>query len=160
MAAGSNIIVCGQRFDVGQRVITFQDDPSVSAYTPHRTDEPSKVPPFAPAKGMAGAVLRYRARGLIGADRSLERLKQVVRQFVIHHDGCMDSRSCFQVLHNERGLSVHFLIDNDGTIFQTLDLVDCAGSPFADVAGFDSWRGDAKWAGRAGAAGSDRQFCE
>jgi hypothetical protein len=30
------------------------------------------------------------------------------------------------VLHNERGLSVHFLIDWDGTIFQTLDLVDCA----------------------------------
>jgi hypothetical protein len=27
------------------------------------------------------------------------------------------------VLHNERGLSVHFLIDNDGTIYQTLDLV-------------------------------------
>ena len=29
---------------------------------------------------------------------------------------------CFDVLHNERGLSCHFLIDNDGTIFQTLDL--------------------------------------
>ena len=51
---------------------------------------------------------------------------QVIRQFVVHHDGCQDSRTCFQVLHNERGLSVHFLIDNDGTIFQTLDLVDCA----------------------------------
>ena len=44
----------------------------------------------------------------------------------MHHDGCQDSRICFHVLHNERGLSVHFLIDNDGTIFQTLDLVDCA----------------------------------
>ena len=29
---------------------------------------------------------------------------------------------CFHVLQNERGLSVHFLIDNDGTIYQTLDL--------------------------------------
>jgi N-acetylmuramoyl-L-alanine amidase len=125
-AGGSSIIVCGQRFDVGQRVVSWQDDHSIDAYTPHRTDDPHKVPPFQPAAGMANATLRYRPRRLIGADRSLERLKQVIRQFVIHHDGCQDSRTCFQVLHNERGLSVHFLIDNDGTIFQTLDLVDCA----------------------------------
>ena len=26
------------------------------------------------------------------------------------------------VLQNERGLSCHFLLDNDGTIYQTLDL--------------------------------------
>jgi N-acetylmuramoyl-L-alanine amidase len=122
----SSIIICGQQFDVGQRVITFQEDAKINAYTPHRTDDPSKIPPFQPAKGMAGAVERWRPRRLIGSDRSLERLKQVLRQFVIHHDGCQDSRTCFQVLHNERGLSVHFLIDNDGTIFQTLDLVDCA----------------------------------
>jgi N-acetyl-anhydromuramyl-L-alanine amidase AmpD len=122
----SSIIICGQRYDVGQKVITFQDDPSINAYTPHRTDKPSEVPPFAPAKGMAGVRDRWRPRRLIGSDRSIERLRQVVRQFVVHHDGCQDSRTCFNVLHNERGLSVHFLIDNDGTIFQTLDLVDCA----------------------------------
>ena len=29
---------------------------------------------------------------------------------------------CFNVLQNERGLSCHFLIDNDGTIYQTIDL--------------------------------------
>lgn len=123
---GSSIIICGQRYDVGQKVITFEDDPSINAYTPHRTDKPSEVPPFAPAKGMAGVRDRWRPRRLIGGDRSIERLRQVVRQFVVHHDGCLDSRTCFNVLHNERGLSVHFLIDNDGTIFQTLDLVDCA----------------------------------
>ena len=122
----SSIIVCGRRYDVGQRVITFQDDASISAYTPHRVDKPSEVPPFAPARGMAGIRDRWRPRRLIGADRSIGRLRQVLRQFVIHHDGCADSRTCFHVLHDERGLSVHFLIDNDGTIFQTLDLVDCA----------------------------------
>lgn len=126
MNGGSQIIVCGQRFDVGQHVITWQDDPSISAYTLHRTDKPSEIYPFSPAKGLGRMAARYRPRRLIGSDRSLTRLQQVIRQFVIHHDGCTDSRSCFQVLHNERGLSVHFLIDNDGTIFQTLDLVDCA----------------------------------
>ena len=51
---GSSIIICGQRYDVGQRVITFEDNTEINAYTPHRTDKPSEIPPFAPAKGMAG----------------------------------------------------------------------------------------------------------
>jgi N-acetylmuramoyl-L-alanine amidase len=40
--------------------------------------------------------------------------------FVNHWDVCLSSESCASVL-NKRGLSVHFLIDNDGTIFQMLD---------------------------------------
>ncbi len=124
--AGSSIIICGQRYDVGRPVVTWQDDPLFSSYTLHRTDKPSEIYPYAPAKGLGAMAARYRERRLIGADRSLSRLQQVLRQFVVHHDGCPSSKACFQVLHNERGLSVHFLIDNDGTIYQTLDLVDCA----------------------------------
>jgi N-acetylmuramoyl-L-alanine amidase len=124
--AGSSIIVCGQSYDVGRRVVTWQDDPTFSAYTLHRTDKPAEIYPYAPAKGLGAMAARYRERRLIGADRSLSRLQQVLRQFVVHHDGCPSSKTCFQVLHNERGLSVHFLIDNDGTIYQTLDVVDCA----------------------------------
>src|SRR5256714_917181 len=126
MGAGSSIVICGQRFDVGNKVITWEDDPSISAYTMHRTDKPSEIYPFAPAKGLGQIAARYRPRRQMNNSRSLEVLRGVVRQFVVHHDGCQDSRTCFHVLHNERGLSVHFLIDNDGTIFQTLDLVDCA----------------------------------
>ena len=43
--------------------------------------------------------------------------------FVVHWDVCLSSRSCFNILQN-RGLSVHFLIDNDGTIFQIMDCND------------------------------------
>jgi len=42
------------------------------------------------------------------------------RMFVTHWDVCLSSKSCASVL-NRRGLSVHYLIDNDGTIFQCLD---------------------------------------
>ncbi len=52
----------------------------------------------------------------------LEAVKAIIKQFVIHHDGCTSSDMCFNVVQNERGLSVHFLIDNDGTIYQTIDL--------------------------------------
>ena len=40
--------------------------------------------------------------------------------FVNHWDVCLSAESCAKVL-NKRGISVHFLIDNDGTIYQMLD---------------------------------------
>jgi hypothetical protein len=40
--------------------------------------------------------------------------------FVNHWDVCLSSESCAKIL-NKRGISVHFLIDNDGTIYQMLD---------------------------------------
>ena len=43
--------------------------------------------------------------------------------FVVHWDVCLSSESCFKILE-KRGLSVHFLIDNDGTIFQIMDCND------------------------------------
>jgi hypothetical protein len=57
-----------------------------------------------------------------GMHPSYDAVKAVIKQFVVHHDGCSSADMCFSVLQNERGLSVHFLIDNDGTIFQTIDL--------------------------------------
>jgi len=49
-------------------------------------------------------------------------LQAKVQQFVIHYDAAGTSRECFHLLHDQRGLSVHFLLDIDGTIYQTLDL--------------------------------------
>jgi len=40
--------------------------------------------------------------------------------FVNHWDVCLSAESCARVL-NRRGVSVHFCIDNDGTIYQLLD---------------------------------------
>lgn len=48
-----------------------------------------------------------------------------IRFFVTHWDVCLSSSSCFRVL-DQRGISVHFGIDNDGTIFQWLDLQHAA----------------------------------
>lgn len=47
--------------------------------------------------------------------------KREPSNFVCHWDVCLNSKSCFKVL-SQRGLSVHFLIDNDGTIYQLLDM--------------------------------------
>lgn len=49
------------------------------------------------------------------------RPKRNIRLFVNHWDVCLNSTSCSSVL-NRCGNSVHFLIDNDGTIYQALDM--------------------------------------
>jgi len=124
---GSEIVICGKRFEVEHPVVTFEDSTrGYNAYLKHRTDDPNLILATSPAKGLEGRDTRYRERRLLGAERTIEALRQVVRQVVVHFDGCRDAKSCFNVLHNERGLSVHFMVDNDGTIYQTLDLADCA----------------------------------
>ena len=49
------------------------------------------------------------------------RAKRKIRYFVNHWDVCLNAQSCQRVL-DRRGISVHFLIDNDGTIYQTMDI--------------------------------------
>jgi N-acetylmuramoyl-L-alanine amidase len=123
----SEIIVCGKRYDVEHPVVTFDDEDGLSAYVPHRTDDISEIYAYDPAPGLSQRATRYRTRRAMGQNStSLSMLRQVVRQFVVHLDGCMSAKMCYEVLHNQRGLSVHFMVDNDGTIYQTLDLVHCA----------------------------------
>jgi N-acetyl-anhydromuramyl-L-alanine amidase AmpD len=61
-----------------------------------------------------------------GGGWDLPLLQNVVDQFVIHFDACGTSRRCFQVLQDQRGLSVQFMLDLDGTIYQTLDVKEAA----------------------------------
>ena len=49
--------------------------------------------------------------------------KRTIKSFVTHWDVCLSSMSCANVLAR-RGISVHFCIDNDGTIIQLHDLND------------------------------------
>ena len=44
---------------------------------------------------------------------------------MLHYDVCGTSKKCFDVLQ-DRGLSVQFMLDIDGTIYQTLDLQEGA----------------------------------
>ncbi len=61
-----------------------------------------------------------------GGGWDLPLLQRTVDQFVLHYDVCGVSRRCFHVLHDQRGLSVHFMLDIDGTIYQSLDLKERA----------------------------------
>ncbi len=57
---------------------------------------------------------------------------QRVNLFVLHWDGCTSARHCFHVLL-ERGLSVHLMLDGDGTVYQALDLAEARAWHAGDV---------------------------
>ncbi len=71
-------------------------------------------------------VVLWSERGGLKASRGSHydytgRPKRPIRLFVNHWDVCLNSKACQSVL-DKRNISVHFLIDNDGTIYQTLDM--------------------------------------
>lgn len=58
-------------------------------------------------------------------------------QFVNHWDATLSSSSCVKII-NKRELSMHFCIDNDGTIYQLMDMQDAAfqaGNKFSNLIG-------------------------
>jgi len=122
---GSSIIVAGQPFDVGHPVVLWSDPQGFDAYQTTCIDQQGGCCDFDNK--------RYGVRNHV-SKRSLPELQEVVSQFVLHFDGCVNSRSCFKSMHNRPrprgstgcGLSAHFMIDSDGTIYQTLDLVERA----------------------------------
>jgi len=99
---GEEFVACGRRFPAGTRVVLWGDPGGFDAYAAPR--------PF----GVRG--------GESAGGWSLDALRGKVRQLVFHYDACGSSRRCFEVLQHERGLSCHFLLDVDGTVYQTLDL--------------------------------------
>lgn len=127
------LIVCQRRIQTNAPIVNWLDNPRFSAYQRACYRGPAGQAgwadprPFRPARGMENRVIRYRPRKeLMGHSEDLTILRHVIRQLVIHHDGVDNARESFHVLHDERGLSAHFLIDTDGTIYQTLDLADIA----------------------------------
>jgi N-acetylmuramoyl-L-alanine amidase len=136
---GQEIVVCGQFFPTGTRVITWLDPGGYDAYRVERRFSPWAQADWK-ASNQANPGLdspnRYGLRRdglddtevgrLRGGGWTLPELQARVDQFVLHYDACGTSRRCFEVLHDLRGLSVHFMLDVDGTIYQTLDLKERA----------------------------------
>jgi len=120
------LIDCGRRVPVDAPVVTWLDPGGYSAYS-SEARFPREVPPgTAVPTGLRYKPGRTTEAGSVTRRSSLEELGLVVDQFVLHYDVCGLSRTCFKVLHDRRELSVHFLLDIDGTLYQTLDLADTA----------------------------------
>lgn len=132
--AGDEIVVCGQLFHTGTRVVTWMDAGGYDANRPFQAFGKGGLP-TRPATGCEtptrlgrGRRLAPEARALLPdappgtVEVDLRALQAQVTQFVVHYDVAYTSANCFRVLHDRRGLSVHFLLDLDGTLYQTCDL--------------------------------------
>ncbi|HET6610532.1 MAG TPA: N-acetylmuramoyl-L-alanine amidase [Kofleriaceae bacterium] len=164
----SNIWITGKPFPIETRVISWHDAGGFDAHLNRCTTHPR---PFRPCPGgiypfsehVSRRTYRYLKRPAMRGEWTLAAAQGVIKQCVLHHDGCASSEMCFNVLHNERGLSCHFLLDNDGTLYQTLDL----GYMAFHAAGFNaesigveiSNRGDAKQHPNAYRGGRDPITC-
>ncbi len=129
---GDEIVAAGQFFHTGTRVVLWMDPNGYDAYRVEPrfttlTNEDLK-------KLYSGVHYDVRNHDLTpeqfekvrAGNWDLPLLQQVVDQFVIHFDVAGTSRGCFHTLQDVRGLSVQFMLDVDGTIYQTLDLKERA----------------------------------
>ena len=134
---GDEIVVCGQLFHTTTKVILWTDPGGFDAYRVEPRFAPLDQKLTAAEKEKQGDVwsshYNTRIAGLSAEERERVRggydlplLQRVVDQFVIHYDVAGTSRNCFEVLQDKRGLSVHFMLDLDGTIYQSLDLKESA----------------------------------
>ncbi|MBL8764424.1 MAG: N-acetylmuramoyl-L-alanine amidase [Phycisphaerae bacterium] len=135
---GDEILACGRLFHTGAPVVLYCDPGGYDAYRVERRFGPRDQAAWDPARVQPGHTPnRYssrraeaefgRAVAPVGeSDWTLEYLRQRIDQLVIHYDVAGTSRACFRTLHDDRNLSVHFMLDLDGTIYQTLDLKERA----------------------------------
>ena len=137
--AGDEIVAAGRFIHTGTRVVLWMDPGGYDAYRVERRFAPQAESSWDATKdavkdlstpnryGLRQSVLSSNeVEQVRGGGWDLSLLQEKVDQFVIHFDVCGTSRQCFKVLHDLRGLSVHFMLDLDGTVYQTLDLKERA----------------------------------
>jgi N-acetylmuramoyl-L-alanine amidase len=136
---GDEMVVAGQFFRTGTPVVLWMDEGGYDGYRIERrfsgldragwaATQEDGVGLSSPNRyGMRAAVLtRAEQERVRGGGWDLPTLQRVVDQFVLHYDASGTSAQCFKRLHDDRGLSIHFMLDLDGTIYQTLDLKERA----------------------------------
>ena len=133
--SGDEIVVCGQLVHTGAPVVTWMDPGGFDGYRVERRFAPMAEADWAESSKAVKDLRTPNRYGLRRVSLTPDQLDQVrgggwplpllqekVDQFVLHYDVCGTSRQCFRILHDYRDLSVHFMLDLDGTIYQTLDL--------------------------------------
>ncbi|QQE13332.1 N-acetylmuramoyl-L-alanine amidase [Planctomycetota bacterium] len=138
---GKEIVVAGQLYNIDAPVVLWTDTGGYDAYRVEKRFGKYDDSKWDNIKDSIDTPNRYNVRfgrtsqgvwneeeieQIRGGGWDLAKLQDKVDQFVYHYDVCGTSEVCFKVLHDMRGLSVHFMLDIDGTIYQTMDLKERA----------------------------------
>ncbi|MCA9519684.1 MAG: N-acetylmuramoyl-L-alanine amidase, partial [Myxococcales bacterium] len=107
--------ICDKKYPIRAPTVTFKEKPEWS---------------FEKARSSAknttkSGLFSHRRKKDGGHCKTIEDVKEVLKLLVIHSDVTWNSGRCFGVLVS-RGFSTHVMLDYDGTLYQGLDLRDCA----------------------------------
>ncbi len=113
-----NIISCGQKLDIGTRVVLWNEDEGFVCpnkrgrsncfhHDPKLNDAPSR---------------KDSSYKILNSKSAFAELVQHVHQFVLHYDTCYSSLHCHQLMAESTFKGCHFYLDLDGTLYQTCDL--------------------------------------
>ena len=121
----TNIVIARKKVDIGTRVVLWDEKYGLNGYDTTRYVVKTENRKTGKIKTKIIKGKRYNSRSKI-RKVDLNWCKKFVNQFFLHHSGLYRSRDTYGVLHKERGLSCHFIMDDDGTIYQTLDVKERA----------------------------------
>lgn len=115
----NSIVVGGALVPVGTRVVKWYEAGGFDGYAerPATVTEEDRRTGKVTTRTFAGKRYNRRPAGIAS-----------IRQIFIHHTGGDGdgARNVYETLHNQRKLSVHFVVDDDGLAWQMLDVAECA----------------------------------
>jgi len=117
----TSIVMFGEFWDIGTRVIKWYEKGGYNGY-----DTSKKVIEVENRK--TGKIKKKVIKGKRYGGRwpRPNRKLSAIQAFMVHHTGGYLPGVCFNTLHNERRLSVQFILDDQGVIYQTLDCKEIA----------------------------------
>lgn len=119
----NNIIVCGKSFPINTKVVLWNEPNGLNAYDTTQYTYKTQNRKTGKTESTTIKGKRYNPRF---RNPTLQKLQDNITQLFFHHSGLYNAQTTFNVLHKERGLSCHFILSDDGTLYQTLDLQEKA----------------------------------
>ena len=120
--SNTSMVVCGKKYDIGTRVVLWGESVGFNGYNTSKYTYKKNDRKTGKTKTITVSGVRYSKRSWKTRSPTLEQLQGMVNQFFLHHSGLYRARDTFHVLHKQRRLSVHFILDDNGVLYQTLDL--------------------------------------
>lgn len=125
MKKNTSIVACGKTFDIGRRVVLWDEPGGLNHYL-ENTVAVSNV------DRKTGKLIKSTISGKRYTSRNIkfETLQNILCNFTVHHSVTYRAAETYNGLHNGRKLSVNFIIDDDknATIYQCLDIKDIGWS--------------------------------
>jgi N-acetylmuramoyl-L-alanine amidase len=116
--SGDEIIVCGERFHTGTPIVLWTDP---GGYDFHYSAAPGSPEERKPKHVRRSPLTDEEIAKVRNEGWTLNSLREHVDQFVIHYSVDGTSKLTYDKL-NQRHLSVQFMLDLDGTLYQAMDL--------------------------------------